>query len=287
MNLPVKPFDLLFVIMIPLFFIRKPKKLNYLHDLRFINYSLAAFSMVSLLSVLISTDISKGISFFIHTMYMLLIFYFIVILIRTEKEFKAIVWGYIISALISSIAVIIELSGLVVNIGTLFMGMRAQGFFIDPNDFSPFLILAILILFEKAFKYSYFSAKYYVFVSLAFLLLFTLLASMSRAAILNVAITLLIYLFYSVVYRKLFAHTAILLILSSLVLLFTFILFGDSIQNQLSLRFSNSAGNGLQSYDSERFYFQLKGLMLGSTHLLGLDLVNLNCCMVMQHITCS
>ena len=79
---------------------------------------------------------------------------------------------------------------------------------------------------------------------------------MSRAALLNVTITLLIiYLFYTVVYQKLFTHTAILVILGSLALLFTFIFFGDSDQNQLYLRFSNSAGNGLQSYDSERFYF--------------------------------
>ena len=79
-----------------------------------------------------------------------------------------------------------------------------------------------------------------------------------------------IYLFYTVVYRKLFTHTAILVILGSLALLLTFIFFGDSVQNQLYLRFSNSAGNGLQSYDSERFYFQLTGLMLGFTHLLGI-----------------
>ena len=150
--------------------------------------------MVSLLSVLVSSDINKGLSFFIHTFYMLVIFYFIAVLIRTEIEFKSIIWGYIISTLISSIAVIIELSGLVVNIGTLFMGIRARGFFNDPNNFSPYLILAILLLIEKVFKYSFFSIKYFIFVSLAFLLFFVLLASMSRAALLNVTITLLIYL---------------------------------------------------------------------------------------------
>ena len=270
MNLPLKPFDLLFVLIFPLYFMMKQKKLNYLQDLRFINYSFAAFIMVSLLSVLVSSDINKGLSFFIHTFYMLVIFYFIAVLIRTEIEFKSIIWGYIISTLISSIAVIIELSGLVVNIGTLFMGIQARGFFNDPNDFSPYLILAILLLIEKVFKYSFFSIKYFIFVSLAFLLFFVLLASMSRAALLNVTITLLIYLFYTVVYRKLFTHTAILVILGSLALLLTFIFFGDSVQNQLYLRFSNSAGNGLQSYDSERFYFQLTGLMLGFSHILGI-----------------
>lgn len=270
MNLPLKPFDLLFVMMLPLLFIRKVNKLQYLQNLRLINYCLLAFSLVSLLSIVSSTDSSQGISFFIHTMYMLVIFYCMAIFIRTEKEIKVVIWGYIVSALISAVAVMAEFSGFVTNVGTLFMGIRAQGFFIDPNDFAPFLTLAIVILLNKAFSNSCFSGKYYLFVSLVFLLLFALLASMSRAAILNAAITLFIYLLCSVVYRKLFAQTILLLSLVSVVLLFTLILFGDTIQNSLFLRFSHSTGTVLQSYDTERFYFQLKGLQLGSTHLLGI-----------------
>ena len=116
MNLPLKPFDLLFVMMLPLLFIRKVNKLQYLQNLRLINYCLLGIQSWSLYSLYYSsTDIDQGISFFIHTMYMLLIFYFMAILIRTEKEIKVVVWGYIVSALISSIVVIAEFSGLVIE----------------------------------------------------------------------------------------------------------------------------------------------------------------------------
>ena len=132
MNLPLKPFDLLFVLIFPLYFIMKQKNLIIYKIFGLLIILLLHSSWFHYFLYLVSSDINKGLSFFIHTFYMLVIFYFIAILIRTEIEFKSIIWGYIISTLISSIAVIIELSGLVVNIGTLFMGIRAQGFFNRP-----------------------------------------------------------------------------------------------------------------------------------------------------------
>ena len=202
MNVPIKPFDVLLIFVAVIFFVIKPYKLQYFRDLHLVNYPILTFITISLLSVMVSTTMSTGISYFIHTVYMVFIFYFIAVLIRSERELKTIIWGYTCSVLISSLFVIAELSGFIVNMGTLFQGIRAQGFFMDPNDFSPFLILAILFLLENAFRSNCFSIKHLFFLCLGFLVIIVLFASMSRAAILNAGITLLIYLFYTVKYKK-------------------------------------------------------------------------------------
>ena len=270
MNVPIKPFDVLFLFVAVLFFVLKPYKLQYFQSLNLVNYPIFAFITISLLSVMGSTTMSTGITYFIHTVYMVFIFYFIAVLIRSERELKTIIWGYTCSVLISTLFVIAELSGFIVNMGTLFQGTRAQGFFIDPNDFSPFLILAILFLLENAFRHHCFSTKHLLFICLAFLVIFVLLASMSRAAFFNAGITLLIYLFYTVRYKKRFGHITFLLFMLIAGGALVFFFFGDSILNQLSLRFNNSTDGILQNYDSDRFYYQLKGLILGFTHLLGI-----------------
>ncbi|MBV7504122.1 O-antigen ligase family protein [Bacillus sp. sid0103] len=269
MNTSLKLFDLLFVIVALIFFILKKQKLKVIKELILINYALLLFIVVSLLSLLNSNEIQLGFSYFIHTLFMVIIFYFLALTIQTKKEFSSIIWGYVTTVLISTFAVIFQKSGLIGDIGTWFQGVRAQGFFIDPNDFSPFLILAIVILIEKAFSYHYFSFKFFTFCFLAGTVILTLLASMSRAALLNLTIVLLIYFFYSVFYKKKYVQTVMLLLPMLLLAIILIMVSGDSIMTYLSIRFSGSA-DLLQTYDIDRFYYQRQGILVGSTHLFGI-----------------
>ncbi len=269
MNTSIKLFDLLFVIVAGIFFIWKKQKLRVAKEIRFLNYSLLLFIVVSLLSVLSSKDVHLAFSYFIHTFFMITIFYFLTLTIQTKKEFSSIIWGYITTVLTSCLAVIFQKAGFIGDLGTWFQGVRAQGFFIDPNDFSPFLILAIAILIEKAFSYHYFSIKYFAFCFLAGTVILTLLASMSRAALLNLAIVLLIYFFYSIFYKKKYGQNAMLLLPMIIVAVVFMIAAGDSIMHYISIRFSGS-NEILQTYDSDRFYYQRQGIIVGSTHLFGI-----------------
>ncbi|MEH7076642.1 O-antigen ligase family protein [Neobacillus drentensis] len=269
MNTSIKLFDLLFVIVAGTFFIWKKQKLKAAMEIRFVNYGLLLFIVISLISVLSSKDLSLGFSYFIHTFFMMMIFYFLTLTIKTKKEFSSIIWGYITTVLISSLAVIFQKAGLVGDLGTWFQGVRAQGFFIDPNDFSPFLILAIAFLIDKAFSYHYFSIKYFAFCFLSGTVTLILMASMSRAALLNLAIVLLIYFFCSIFYKKKYGHNVILLLTTIIVVVVFIIAAGDSITHYMSIRFSGS-NELLQTYDLDRFYYQRQGIIVGSTHLFGI-----------------
>ncbi|WP_423334525.1 O-antigen ligase family protein [Neobacillus sp. 19] len=200
---------------------------------------------------------------------MIAIYYFLSITIRTEKEFHSILWGYICTVLFSTLAVILQKTGIIGDVGTWFQGVRAQGFFMDPNDFSPFLILAIVLLIDRAFSYHYFSIKYVAFCALAGIVAFVLLAGMSRAAILNFIIVIVIYLFYSIFYKKKLGQIAMLAGLIGVAAAILMGVAGDSIIHSISIRFSGST-DVLQSYDTDRFFYQRQGIVLGSTHLFGI-----------------
>jgi hypothetical protein len=269
MNTANKPFDLLFIIVAGTFFILKKQKLLALRNINFINYGLLLFMVITLLSVINSIDIRLGFSYFIHTLFMVVIFYFLALTIQTKKEFHSILWGYICAVFFSALAVIVQKLGLIGDIGTWFQGIRAQGFFMDPNDFSPFLILAIVLLIEKAFSYHYRSIMYFIYCFLAGILSLTLLASMSRAALLDLAIVLLVYFFYSLLIKKKFGQVAMLFVLTGLIVAVIIMVEGDSIQHYLTIRFSGSS-EVLQNYDSDRFFYQLQGIITGSSNLFGI-----------------
>nr|WP_263324732.1 lipopolysaccharide biosynthesis protein [Neobacillus sp. Marseille-Q6967] len=265
MNTDIKLFDLLFVGMAVLFFFVKKGTLKALREIGFINTGIWVFLVVSLLSLFSSKNTSLGISYFIHTLFVISIFYFMIITTRTEKEFRCVMNGYMITVVISVAGVISEKwLGLGVW-GTWFQGVRAQGFFIDPNDFAPFLILAIILALDKAFSYHYFSPRYFGFILLAGVITAVQLAAMSRAAILNLGIVLLVFFFYK---RKL-GQTIMLVLLTVPVTAFLNILAGDTIRHYLTLRFWGGA-QLLQHYDQDRFFFQEQGISLGSSHLFGI-----------------
>jgi hypothetical protein len=200
---------------------------------------------------------------------MIAIYYFLSITIRTRREFNSILWGYICTVLFSTLAVIVQKAGIIGDIGTWFQGVRAQGFFMDPNDFSPFLILAIVLLIEKAFSYDCFSIKYFAFCSLAGLVIGVLLAGMSRAAILNFGIVIVIYLFYTILYKKKYRQITMLVGVMGIIAAVLMLVVGDSILHYILIRFSDST-DVLQSYDTDRFFYQRQGILLGSTHLFGI-----------------
>lgn len=269
MNTDIKLFDLLFIIVGSIYWVKQKEKFLAMQQVRSINYAFLLFIGITMLSIPNSTNISEGIGYFIHTVFMIAIYYFLSILIRTKKEFYSIILGYICTVLVTVLVVIVQKLGFIGDMGTWFQGVRAQGFFMDPNDFSPFLILAIFLLIERAFSYHYVSIHYFFCCFLAGTVFAVLLASMSRAALLNFTIVSLIYLYFSIFHKKKYGQSFILVGMILLTVSVTLIVAGDSIMHDLSIRFSGST-DVLQSYDADRFYYQRQGIILGSTHLFGI-----------------
>lgn len=268
MNTEIKVFDLLFVAVALIMFVIRKLPIDTLRQTVFIHVTLFSFLLISFLSVLSSVHISTGIVYYIHTLFVVSIFYFLVLFIRSEREFKGIMWGYTISAFISTVIVLGERAGILSGFNTLFQGIRAKGFFQDPNDFSPFLVLAILFLFNIYIDAPKKHWKSYIYLAMSVAMAAALLLSMSRAAVLNLGIAFVIYSFFSIRNKKKLKKITTFITVFSAGIFIIFIQLRNSIIEFLKLRFY--AGGVIQSYDLDRFLYQREGILAGSTNLLGI-----------------
>jgi O-antigen ligase len=270
MNTSIKPFDLVLVIMFLLMWLITKRKIFHFTQLKFVHFSLFFFLLINLLSIMNSTDLKLGIDYFIHSVFVTVIFYFIFLFVNEEKKFKGVLWGYIISAIISSLFVVGEFFGVLTGFNSLFQGHRAQGLFLDPNDFSPFLLLAILFLIHQFSTKSLTTIHSYGYLLTSLFLMGILLTSLSRAAILNLFISLTIYFCFYLVNRGSLKHFHLFISIIGLSVFALYSFLKESIINWLSMRFFASSGGVMQSYDTERFYYQMQGIKLGSSNLFGI-----------------
>jgi hypothetical protein len=270
MNTAIKPFDLMLVMMFLLMLLITKRKLSHLTQLKVVHFSLFFFLLINFLSIMNSTDLKLGISSFIHRVFVIFIFYFVFLFVNEEKKFKGVLWGYVLSAIISALLIVGEFLGLFSGLNTLFQGIRANGLFLDPNDFSPYLILAILFLLYQFTTKSLTSFHAYGYLLSGLFLAGILLSSLSRAAILNLTITLFFFFIFYLYHRGSVKHFNLFLSTILISAGTIYILMKESIHNWLSLRFFASDGGMMQSYDMDRFFYQLQGVKLGSTHLLGI-----------------
>lgn len=148
----------------------------------------------------------------------------------------------------------------------IFYGIRARGFFKDPNVLGPFLIpvaLYSLKTFIEERKVRFLNLPAFLFISLGVVFTF------SRAAWLNYVVTLSVYLLYATLDKRatkrsvLFVLVLILLFVGFLYLSWNIYIFDTNLREFLMARAK------LQSYDEDRFSTQAKFLdILSSTSIL-------------------
>jgi O-antigen ligase len=270
MNTALKPFDLMLVLMFLLMLVLSKRKLFHLSQLKLVHLCLFLFLLINIISILNSSVLLTGFDYFIHTVFVISIFYFVFMFANEETLFKSVLWGYILSTIISALLIVAEFLGWFTGLNTLFQGLRASGLFLDPNDFAPYLMLAILYmlyLFSIKPLASYHS---YLFLITGLFLTGTLLASLSRAAILNLLISVALFFLFHLLNRGSIKHFVIFLftiLISGLTVIYY---LKDSIKNWFAARFFASDGMLLQAYDTDRFYFQMQGIEMGSTNLFGI-----------------
>lgn len=258
------PFDLLLVMLLGiglltgrLLYPSRTKETGILIGL----WGLAVMNTLSALGVVPS---GNSLHFLVITLYGLALFAFVRMYTVTPAAVRVLVNGYTLSAVAS-----VLLAGLgFLDVGPaerLFTvsGMRAQGFFKDPNVFAPFLILPILVMADAAMQRS-FSWRYTIpRILLVVLLSNGVLLSFSRAAWVNLLVSGFLYL-------ALLSRVASRRQLMISVCLVAVICLAGTLLIQAA-GFSDLALQrwGLRYYDIQRFTIQVRGVVAGLSHPLG------------------
>jgi O-antigen ligase len=264
------PTDLIFLILFAAVLllprIRFPLDLNPV-----LGGGLLVFLAASVLSLLWSQDMERGVFYLSVTLYLLAAWFVVVSLLANygPPMSNLIMRAFLIAATI--VAVI----GLIGHFSTVLQdylylqtpyGERARGTFKDPNVYAPYLVAALLLVINRMITRRVLSP-----VMIALLCLFALetLGAFSRGAYVNLAVALAVYFalqLFIVRRRDWLVRACGLLGLSLVVLVPVVIVFLQTTELDDFL----SARLRLQHYDAERFGTQALAVDMFSESPLGI-----------------
>lgn len=262
------PSDVLFMVLLAMGLASGRLSLYTTRDAPSIHFALWAFLSANLFSAIGVIPVFHSIRFLMITTYMIALFYFVKMYVTSFQAMRNFVFGYLVSAIIA-----ISLAGLgYLGAGPsaelfIFWGFRAVGFFKDPNVFGPFLIPMIILLVDEILK-PYFLPRLSWLKFLGVTALSAgVLASFSRGAWANLAVSFLTYSLLTVLAlrgknRTRSVLVLLSLLLGSLLLMGAFILWKD-LQGSLVSR------STFQVYDARRISRQLSGIEVALSHLSG------------------
>jgi O-antigen ligase len=256
------PFELMFFILILLSVVRKfPLNKNMSFNVLF--FMLIVFIVFGTFSIIFSMNIYKAAVWHLITVYLAMCALFLASIIKNDKQLFFFLKGYVFGAVVnSSLGLIAYLAG-----KSQGRGNRLEGFFQDPNIFSPYIIIAILLVIEDLFYPKLFKSKPFKFFSII-LMIGAVVLAMSRAGWINLAIALLLYFAVKIMKRQLklgFALKVILIPISLLLsVYFLSPVLSDKVVEQLKERTT------LQSYDNERFGAQFFTLDIVKNNAFGI-----------------
>jgi hypothetical protein len=221
---------------------------------------------VSALSIGTAVDLSSALRFFTISLYMGVLFVWLVGYVDSRRRARLLVVAYLVAAVAS--AVLGSLPFLFSFPGTdLFAtegGFRAQALFKDPNVYGPFLVPAALILVDEIIAPRLILLPRWVKSLLVVVLLTGLLFSYSRAAWFSFGFGLFVLLAVVLLRRARAGRLKVIVtsLVASVVLLVPLaVMTGATDVIEDRARF--------QDYDVQRFQAQREGLNLGLTHPLG------------------
>lgn len=242
--------------------------------------SLLSFGLV-FIPMLISTYVGYLVSGYYNTRFItidLYLFFFFLLLVSSfnmvskempaEKLLKTLMIAWAFASLINILAGLIALFTpfRLFPANIVLYGIRMKGFFKDPNVLGPFLVPnALYFLRELFYSKEHRALKFFLFVFISFGILLTF----SRAAWLNYAAALFIYLIFAVFDKRTFKKSVVFAMV--LILLFIAFLYLSSYIYLFDTNLSDFmfARAKLQSYDEDRFETQSKFLqIISSTSIL-------------------
>lgn len=273
------PFDLLFCCLLVVSFLTLTYKLP-LYPLIFSLIFLIG-NVISLFNVI---DIKRAIKYFAISLYLILLFFFFVVLVNNFREriIKIIFSGYCISAVLSAVLGVIGF--LRIFPGEIFLKYdRAVALFKDPNVFGPFLVPIALYSIHKIENVKNIYKKLF-WIIIFHVIVGGILLSFSRAAWLNLFISLFIYFMVRLfiltkkdiyIRKKILTVIFMLTVLTSIMLSCLFYI--QSFENIFNSRL------GFQSYDKDRFSTQMLALNIFLKNVFGISPGHSE--IVLQHAT--
>lgn len=228
---------------------------------------LFSFLAGNLTSILLAEDISRAISYFLITLYMVVswVFFLGVSNRYGERVLRLIFSGYTVAAVTSAFTTVLAYFNVVPFFYSQALKFgRGAGFFKDPNVFGPFLIpvcLYALSRFEDTRN-----IKRFLWIGIYMLLTLGVFISFSRAGWGNFVIAHIAYFaikFRNPSFKKIGFHLFFSCITTLSILFWIWTLFPE-FQETFMIRF------GVQNYDSQRFSNQYFALTLALENPFGI-----------------
>lgn len=254
------PYEAFFFILILMFLVKKVPMNGKMFN-NFIFALLFLFLVFGTFSIFFSINIYKAAAWHLITVYLVMSALFLFLVIKNDKQFSFFLKGYVVGAVINSIW------GFIVYFAGKSEGGRLNGFFQDPNIFSPYIIIASMLVIEDILSPKLFRSKPFKVISVV-LLVGSVVLAMSRAGWINLAFALLLYLGVKVLKRQLRPGFFIKLILIPLVLFLSVHFFFPDLTDLAKKRLEERTT--LQYYDNDRFEAQNFTLKVAEHHLFGI-----------------
>jgi hypothetical protein len=207
--------------------------------------------------------IFHSLRFLAITTYMLVLFVFIRMYAVEPRTMRVLLVAYTASALVTAVLVVLGFFGLSFPIPVLAYGVRGVGFFKDPNVYGPFGAVAALWVADQTIR-----GKVSFGRTVPMLIMLALLAagaalSLSRAALLNMAVASGLY-FLLMLRGSNRVYVTRLLALGFVVLAVGLVIF-----QVLGLSEIFASRTGYHAYDEQRFDTQWRGLLAGLSNPFG------------------
>lgn len=225
-----------------------------------------AFLALNLLSITNSVDLARGATYFVITLYLAVFAVWFAGYVGSERRARLTVRAYLVAALLA--AILGSASLFFAFPGSELMnndGLRAKALFADPNVFGPFLVPVALILLAELMRPKLLKSETSVKLLLLFVITLGVFFSYSRGAYLNLVIGIVVMLGITAVQRG-GARRAMLL--TAVLCVGGIATFGTAWATG-SLDFLEQRAQE-QSYDTERFAAQERGIQYGRENLLGI-----------------
>lgn len=230
--------------------------------------ALGVYALFTVIAAMAATDIPELALFMGVTFFLMLVGVFVCCLVATwPQATHAVLGGYCLSSVISTTVSLAVVAGLLPFDIVMYDAGRVQAFFKDPNVYGPSLVLSILYLLtllERAPRRLAWSGALVVAM---LVLVLGVLFSASRAAWMNLALSLFVYL----VLRGWTARGAEAIRFWGLMIATCGVIAIGSIAVVAVSGFETFMDEraGLQDYDADRFGAQEEGLAMAFAAPLG------------------
>lgn len=258
------PFDLLLVVLLGVGLLTGRLRWRSSKQGTVVQIGLWGLIVTNMLSTVGVVPIYQSLHFLSITLYLLALFCFVRMYAIKPRAVRIVLVGYSVSAVLNALAVVLGFLGISLPVSVAFFGIRALGFFKDPNVYGPFLVVAALWIADQAVQRPFSFTRTGPLLLLAGLFTVGVALSVSRGGWINLAFSGLLY------FALLFRGAPRSQITRFLVLAMVVVLVTTSVFLFLGLGDVLASRWASHDYDNLRFSIQRAGFFAGLSHPLGL-----------------